>query len=125
MEPEKRKRPRNSPEFFGENQFRGEVSSAILEEEVEEFFAIIRRMHKFSEHETKRKTPEKLPPWIPSFEWEDFEANNSAFAKQVSGSPKPLKSCERKVRSVTNGGEKREKRLEEEKTSSLNLRLCL
>ncbi|ERN03946.1 hypothetical protein AMTRI_Chr13g118500 [Amborella trichopoda] len=130
MEPEKRKRPRNSPEFFPEIQLPSEVNSAILEEEVEEFFAIIRRIHKISGNETKKKTPEKSAPWIPSFEWEDFEADNSDFAKQGSGFPKPLESCERNVRSVENGGEsekgvKKEKGLEEEKMSSVNLRLCL
>ncbi|KAL4179133.1 hypothetical protein AMTRI_Chr13g118510 [Amborella trichopoda] len=130
MEPEKRKRLRNSSEYSPEHQAPGEVNSATLDEEVDEFFAIIRRMHKVSEKETKRKTPEKSSPWIPSFEWEDFETDNSPIAKQVSGFPKPLESCERNVRYVKNGGknergEKREKGLEEEKTSSLNLRLCL
>ncbi|ERN10560.1 hypothetical protein AMTR_s00028p00051800 [Amborella trichopoda] len=105
MEPEKRKRLRNSSEYSPEHQAPGEVNSATLDEEVEEFFTIIRRMHKVSEKETKRKTPEKSSSWIPSFEWEDFETDNSACAKQVSGFAKPLESCERNVRSVKNGGE--------------------
>ncbi|KAG6533461.1 hypothetical protein ZIOFF_007332 [Zingiber officinale] len=51
---------------------RGEKGSTALEEDVEEFFAILRRMRDTSQSVSVGRGTAASARWSPSFEWEDF-----------------------------------------------------
>ncbi|KAF2311105.1 hypothetical protein GH714_019577 [Hevea brasiliensis] len=76
MEAEKRKREDDAKSIEGEkSKEKGVVNGgeAVAEEEVEEFFAILRRIHVAVKYFEKNDGGKR---WKPSFEIEDFEEVN-------------------------------------------------
>ncbi|ERN03949.1 hypothetical protein AMTR_s00079p00056210 [Amborella trichopoda] len=63
------------------------------DEEVEEFFAILRRIKKSNASllQNNHRSTEK-PLWNPSFEWEDFATENRGLEAPIKGFPAPRKS---------------------------------
>lgn len=78
MDTERRKRPANGCDNGRRSRPReGDVTPGATEEEVEEFFAILRRMHAAGKHFKRNngnglEITEKGVRWRPEFEWEDF-----------------------------------------------------
>eukprot|EP00262_Sarcandra_glabra_P001505 TRINITY_DN1162_c0_g3_i1.p1 TRINITY_DN1162_c0_g3~~TRINITY_DN1162_c0_g3_i1.p1 ORF type:complete len:127 (-),score=14.41 TRINITY_DN1162_c0_g3_i1:87-467(-) len=86
METERRKRPGND-RYEGRRKMAREEDGKdeATEGEIEEFFAILRRIHAANKYFGNGKSngggvTEKVRTWRPSFEWEDFEEDNSVKA---------------------------------------------
>lgn len=89
MDTETRKRPANDSDNGGRTKARARArareddeSRTATEEEVEEFFAILRRMHAAGRYFKKNngnglEITEKGVRWRPAFEWEDFRGLNA------------------------------------------------
>ncbi|XP_021814392.1 protein NIM1-INTERACTING 2 [Prunus avium] len=82
MDGEKRKQDDRSGVEAKKAKVEGDHRETVTEEEVEEFFAILRRIHVAAKH--LGKTNDRLTSsmkWRPSFEVQDFEEDNINLIK--------------------------------------------
>ncbi|XP_058079718.1 protein NIM1-INTERACTING 2 [Magnolia sinica] len=112
MATEARKRSGNGGDNGRRTRPRGDDGGRTeTEDEVEEFFAILRRMHAAAKYfgngsGNSGRPKEKGARWRPTFEWEDFEGPNGVKSDGDGGTIRRKGKTERKT-------EEEEERMEE------------
>ncbi|XP_068642069.1 protein NIM1-INTERACTING 2-like [Aristolochia californica] len=112
METESRKRPANGEEDGRKARVRSDGGGTATDAEVEEFFAILRRIHAAARYFGKAKTAHAEESnkgvtdakWRPTFKWEDFEGGvglRSEEGSAVSDAAGKADGAEREGEKIT------------------------